>query len=259
MKGLILKEFWLSRKLRIIGLLLYLLFLIFTVLVKLSIVYGNLGHLDEAAQKNVADTAAAVMVFGFTLMLYSSQYSCQIAADGKCRFRSYSFTLPVSERQIVSSVYILNLISFGAMTVLSFVNYGLSCLIFDREFKPIYLIYILAIGGVSFVFNHGRYVLLYRFRNEKKANAIFTVICTAIYFGIMLGFTGWTSSYLEKQGYSMGDDLPDGVMDGFWKDELMHPVKWFEDNGWWVLIALIIGLSCLFWALSIRALKRREN
>lgn len=259
MKGLIYKELYLSRKLRIIGLLLYLLLLIFAVLVKLSIVYGNLGHLDEGAQKGAASAAFYLMTFGLPLVLYASQFNCQIASDEKAHFRNYSFTLPVTEKQIVSSVYILNLIMLGSVTVISFVNYMLACLIYDRDLKPMYLIYILGIGGIIFTLTHGRYTLFYRFRNEKKANTMFTVICMVIYFGIAFGFVGWMNSYIEKQGYTLGDDLPDEVMSGFWKEELLSPVKWLEANGWWVVILAIVGLSVLFWAISIKALKRRGN
>ena len=259
MKGLILKELWLSKKLRIIGLVLYLFFLIFAVLVKLSLLYGNMGHLNAGAQKNAADLTATVMIFAFPLLLYSSQFTCQIVSDGKCRFRTYSYTLPVTERQIVSSVYILNLISLGAMTVLSWLNYGLACLIFDRKFEAVYLIYIFAIGCVTFTIAHGRYVLHYRFRNEKKANGIFSAICTAIYFGAAFGMFGWMNSYIEDQGYSLSDDIPESVMDGFWKDELLGVVKWLDKNGWWLVIVLIVGLCTLFWQLSIKALRRRDN
>lgn len=259
MKGLILKELWLSKKLRIIGLLIYLLMFIFAVLVKLSLLYGNLGHLNEGAQKNAADLTTAVMTFGFPLLLYSSQFSCQIASDEKCRFRLYAHTLPVTEKQIVSSVYILNLISLAVMTLLSFANYGLTCAIFDREFKPMYLIYILAIGGGMFTFTHGRYTLFYRFRNVKKATTVFTVICMGLYFGVAGGFMLWTNSYVEKRGHSLGDNSGEAVLDDFWKEELQRPLLWLESNGWWVLILLMVGLSLLFWRLSIRALKRRDN
>lgn len=260
MKGLILKELWLSKKLRIIGILLYLLMLIFAVLVKLSLLYGNLGHLNEWAQNNAADLTSTIMIFGFPILLYSSQFSCQIASDEKCRFRLLEHTMPVTERQIVSSVYIMNLISLAAMTVMSFANYGLTCAMFDREFKPMYLIYILAIGGGIFTLTHGRYTLFYRFRNEKKANTIFTAICMAIYFGVDGGFFLWINSYVDSKGFSFGsDDLPEGIMEGFWKEEVQPAVNWLGDNGWWLITVLIIGFAGLFWYLSVRALKRRGN
>lgn len=259
MKGLIIKEFYLSRKLRIIGLLLYLLLLIFAVLVKLSILYGNLGHLNEGAQKGAENAVFNLMAFGLPLVLYASQFNCQIASDEKAHFRTYSFTLPVTERQTVSSVYVLNLIMLGAVTVISWLNYGLACLVYDRTFEPMYLIYILGIGGIIFTFSHGRYTLFYRFRNEKKANTFFTVICMAIYIGADFGIMGWINSYIEKQGYSIGDDLPNEVMEGFWDEELKRPLQWIDNNGWWVIILAIVGLSVLFWYLSVRALKRRGN
>ncbi|MBR4622188.1 MAG: ABC-2 transporter permease [Ruminococcus sp.] len=261
MKGLIYKELYLSRKLRIIDLCVFLLLLIMSVLVKLSALYGNIGHLGEASVRGVNGFMFYFLAFTITpVALTLGQMTNTVAEDEKSRFRIFSRTLPVTEKQAVGAVYILNLISLGCCILVNFVMYFAALAMFGGDFKAKDLITIVGINAVLYMLMHFKVALNYLIRNPKKAAGIFALICTAIYFGIAEGIMGLMDRHVSKYGYDLGsDDIPDEVMNSFYKETLMEPFKWLADNAWWLLPTVVLGLCVLSYFLSVKGLKRRDG
>ena len=136
MKGLIYKELFLSIKFRIISLSAYALLFIMCVLVRISSVCGNVA--DMEGRDMLLSTIFQVMALGLPFILYASAFTVQVLNDEKCRFRQYSHTLPLTEKQIVGSVYLLYLILFVAATLAGWVNYFIACAIFGEDLGLIF-------------------------------------------------------------------------------------------------------------------------
>ena len=71
MKGLMLKELYITRKYRTVVLVVYLVLIMLCILVKLSAVYGNIARLAEGGAENVSSVMYYIMVFGGAVLLFS--------------------------------------------------------------------------------------------------------------------------------------------------------------------------------------------
>lgn len=270
MKGLMYKELYLSRKSRIIGAAVYFVVLMLFVMIKLSILYGNLGKLDEGITDNLQSIVYYIMVFGCAIVLFTSQYTSCIHADEKAGFRIYEHTLPVSERAIVGAVYLVNLCFLGVVTLVTYINMFIANALFGKSLEPMYLIYLFGIGCVFFMGMHGKMALDYWLRNPKRSSAIMSCTFFVIYFGAAFGIMGWLNSYYEKLGVDMyGDEMEkEAALDAlgitenqlisrFFDDELMPKVRWIGSNSWWLIPLVLFTLTAVWYFVSVKSLKRR--
>ena len=270
MKGLMLKELYITRKYRTVVLVVYLVLIMLCILVKLSAVYGNIAKLAEGGAENVSSVMYYIMVFGGAVLLFSTITDC-IIPDEKSGFRVYEHTLPVSERKIVGAVYLTNLCFLGAAAVIAYINLALANLIFDREFNAKYLLYILAIGSVFYAVKTVQETVTYRVRKPKVASAVTNALFMLLYLGAGFGLMNWMDSYYRSYGIELyGTDeaqreaalealgISDGqVMTRFFQDKVMEKVRWFGDNIWWLAPTVLLGLTAAGYFLSVKALKRR--
>ena len=261
MKGLIIKEFWLSLKYRIIVISVYALLLLLCILVRLSALYGNIA--DMEGKDMLTNTIFLVMALGLPAVLYLASFSHQIYNDEKCRFRQFSLTLPLTPEEIVRAEFISYLISFGAATVISWLNYFIACAVYSKGTDLKYLLYIVIIGAVLYVFACFNLTLAYRFRNPKKATAIQISICLVLYFGGAFGFIALMDSYFKKRGYDMFSDhedeaVPDSLMAEFMQD-MADKLKWVCEAFWWLFIIVCVSLIYLSYRRSVRSLERRGS
>ena len=270
MKGLMLKELYLSRKLRIIGIAVWFVVILFCVLIRISALYGNIALFGEESAKNAETIAWAIMVFGESLLLYSMQFTNSADADEKSGFRVYEHTLPISEKKIVGAVYLTNLCAFAAVTAVNYITALSACLLFDRSFDPMYLVYILGIGCLAYMLVHFKAALTYMMRNPKKGQMIFTIFCMGIYFGGAFGFMNWFTGYYGRFGVDSGMSEAEkdavleaqgltetSVMNDFLNNEVMGVVRWFGSNAWWLVPVIVGGVTAVCYYLSVRGLKRR--
>lgn len=267
MKGLMLKELYLTRKLRIIGAVVWFVMIVFCMLVRLSALHGNIALLGEKIAENACGTAYYILVFGGTIILYAMQFTNCVLSDEKSGFRIYEHTLPVSETKIVGAMYLVNLAAFGIVTVINWLMYLLANAVFDRPLKAMYLLYIPVIGCVEYLMVHLIAVVNYNIRSAKKASAVKCALGMGLYFLVGFGFMNWYDSYAEKiTGLSIYAEeaeknvrmeelgLSDiGLMNGFFKDEFLPNARFIGYNCLWI-VPLLIAV-CYF--ASVRGLKRR--
>ena len=264
------KELYLSRKTRIIGAVVFGVVLMLFVMIKLSILYGNLGKLDKSITDNVQNTVYYIMVFGGAVVLYVSQFTSCIQSDEKSGFRIYEHTLPVSERSIVGAVYLVNLCFLGAVTLVIFINMFIANALFGKSLDPMYLVYLFGIGCAFFMGVHGKMALDYWFRNQKKSTTVMSTIFMTLYFGAAFGLMGWIRSYYKKLGVDLFGDAVDkeaaldalgvtetDILNSFLQDEIMTKVRWIGDNSWWLIPLVLFTLTAVWYFVSVKALKRR--
>ena len=261
MKGLMYKELFLSKKYRIITLSVYFIMLVMCILVKISSVCGNIANME--GKNMLLNTIFIVMGLALPAVLCGTCFTSQILNDEKCRFRQYSHTLPLTEKQIVGSLYIFNLIMFGIYLLAGWLNYFLACAVFDRNVDLKYLLYIFIIGIMSFTafcFNSSN---SYRFRSAKICTAIIVSVCIIAYLGIGFGFICLMNHYFKKRGYDMFSDdsdkeVPDALMVDFGED-FSKCLRWTGTHFWWLIVLAVAALVFFSFRRSVRALERRGN
>ena len=262
MKGLIIKDFFLSLKYRIIVLSVYFMLLLLCILVKISSLYGNIA--DMKGRDMLTNSIFQVMALGLPAVLYLASFVHQIYNDEKCRFRQFSLTLPLSPEEIVGAEYICYLISFGAATVISWLNYFLACAVYGNDIEPKYLLYIFIIGAVLLMTSCLNLALAYRLRNQKKGAAIQISVCLVLYFGGSAGFVALMDHYFKKRGYALFSDnyddeaVPDSLMTEFMQ-YMADKIKWICETFWWLFILAGISLIFLSYRRSVRSFERRGS
>ena len=270
MKGLILKELYLTRKFRTVVFIVYLVLVMLCILVKLSAVYGNIAKLSEGIPENVSSIMYYIMVFGGAVILFSA-FTDSIIPDEKSGFRIYEHTLPVSERRIVGAVYLTNLCFLGGATVLAYIDLVIANLIFGMEFNAKYLLYIFAIGSVMYVIKTVNEAITYNVRKPNVAALATTLTLFLLYLGAAFGCIKWMNSYYKSFGidiYEMDEAQREAALDvlgigegqiltRFVKDEVLPKVRWLGDNIWWIAPTVLLGITARSFFFSVRALKRR--
>ena len=122
-KALIYRELYISRKYYITNILVGLLFMVMGILVRLSMLYGNLAKLEEELF-DLVDT------FTYYMLTYMISYAAfnlvdntdVILSDFRSNWRMLSFTLPVTPMKQILAKYIIKLGAFCAAMVISVVN-----------------------------------------------------------------------------------------------------------------------------------------
>ena len=270
MKGLMLKELYLTRKYRIVVLAVYLVLIFLCILVRLSAVYGNIAKLSEGIAENVSSVMYYIMVFGGAVLLFST-FTDYVIPDEKSGFRVYEHTLPVTEKSIVGAVYMTNLCFLGGATLVAYINLLIANLIFGMEFNAKYLLYIFAIGCVMYVVRTIQEAITYRVRKPNVAAMVMTLMFTLLYLGAAFGLNRWMNSYYNSYGidiYEMDEAQREAALDAlgigegqiitrFFQDEVMRVARWFGDNIWWLAPTVLLGITALSFFISVKALKRR--
>lgn len=261
MKGLMYKEWFLSKKYRVITLSIYVLMLIMCILVRISSVCGNIANMEGKGMLN--DKFFIIMGLALPAVLCGMSFTSQTLNDEKCRFRQYSHTLPLTEKQIVGSLYIFNLIMLGIYMLAGWLNYFLACAVFGKDIDLKYLLYIFIIGILFFTvccFNTSN---AYRFRSPKICAAIITSICIIAYLGLAGAFVYLMYSYCKDRGYDLfaddsDEEVPDALIIDF-NEDLSRCLRWTGTHFCWLIVLAVAALIYFSFRRSVRALERRGS
>ena len=261
MKGIMIKELFLSKKITIIGLATYLIAFIMFVLVKLSILYGNIGKLPENTIKTAELTLYYIMPLGLAFILYASVMTNNTKSDIASKWNVYAYTLPLSEKQIIGASYIYNALLFAAATIINFIVYFIALGLYGDKFDYSMLFIIVGIGALCFVIlGLNKFFMLLFKGNTTKARTVLCCIYMGLYFGIFFGIGQYITHFYESRGYKLDDqdNWPPEASVEFQK-HVTRLGATIKDNLWWSVPLILITLGVLFYALSVMALKRREK
>lgn len=265
MKGLIYRELYLARKSYIGGMIVVAMFIVLGVLIRLSLVCGNLADLDAETYKMV--DMASYIVFSYLPLLL---LLVPLAGDGgvaisdyKSKWMLYAYTLQYSEKQMAAVKYIIKisllLLGFG----LAFCNLclfgglsgqgirGTDTVIVDGiilenmqwNSVKILLIVMMLVTAVSAFATP----LLLRY---KSTNAVIIRICAVaivLYFVVMGMFSASLADIVASQ-------LPEMEV----LNQLFGIVLQFRDRLAMVApFVIVITLALGYW-LTVKQLKKRE-
>lgn len=261
MKGIMFKEFFLSKKFTVFGLATYFIAFTMFVLVKLSILYGNIGKLPPKTVATAESVLYYVMPLSLALVLYVSVMTNNTKHDITSKWNRYAYTLPLSEKQIIGASYLYNAVGFCAVTIINFIVYFIALALYGDKFDYRMLFIIMGIGALCFVVLGLNKLFMLIFKgNTSRSRTVLCCIYMGLYFGIGLGVGQYITHFFESRGYELDDqdNWPPEASAEFEK-HIAKIVETVKDNLWWSVPIILITLGVIFFTLSVKALKRREN
>ncbi len=264
MKGLIFKEIYLSRKKIFISLGIYFFLMLLCVLVKLSAVHGNLRLLSEEAVKNTTTITFYLAVFG-TVLALSGFVADNINSDIVSRWSKFQRSTAMTEKQVVSAAYISTGLMLLSMTAIHTLMTLMLCAVFDKTFHVYFILAFFAFAFITFIMFAYRLFCFYRFRQQKKAQLVWTATFFCLYLAVCLAVFGRLLTYQDKAktenaalAAKMG--VPEDSFDSmdlakYIKDDF-SAIKDFFVSYWWIFAILLITLAVVLYVVSISALKR---
>ena len=255
MKGLIYRELYLSRKPIFMMLLAYVVFVGMLSLVIISTYAGNLAQDPEAPL--MRDNLYSQMYFyaGFIAIIgVIYGHNDLIEKDYKSKWQLYSYTLPVSEKKIIASKFIVR----GGLLFTGFLLAVLAEVIFAAaakksvnasHFKNILLILLLygpiCMADIPFML---------RMKSQAKSAAVGVALFTPVMAALIYG-TYKFIKFCTEEGKRL---YPDMDSDAAVKKVAMPYIIKGRDIAMWIapfFLAAVVVI-CYFWA--VKELKRRR-
>ncbi len=264
MKGLIFKEIYLTRKKIYISLGIYFFLMLLCVLVKLSAVHGNLRLLSEEAVRNTTTITFYLAVFG-TLLALSGFVADNINSDIVSRWSNFQRSTPMTEKQVVSAAYVSTGLMLLSMLVIHILMTLMLCAVFGETFHAYFILVFFAFAFLTFIMYAYRLFCFYRFRQQKKAQFVFTATFFCLYLAVCFAIIGRLLAYQEKaKAENPQLDVETGLssealnnMDILkYLKEDFNAVKDLFISYWWILAVLLIALAVVLYLVSVNALKR---
>ena len=255
MKGLIYREFYLSRKPILMMLLAYVIFVGMLSLVIISTYAGNLAQDPEAPLMRDSFYSQMYIYAGFIALIgVTYGHNDIIEKDYKSRWQLYSYTLPVNEKKIIASKFIVR----GGLLLTGFLLAVLAEIIFaaaakrsasPEHFKNILLMLMLyglvCVGDIPFML---------RMKSQAKAAAVGIAIFTPVMAALIYG-TYKFIKYCVAEGKRLYPDMDSELAV---KKVAMPYITKCCDIAMWIapffLVAVVV--LCYFWA--VKELKRRR-
>ena len=250
MKGLIYRELYLIRKTTVLTLIAYFIFVAMMSLVCISTYAGNLRGEEgviEAFYPQAYFYAACIALVG---MGYG--HNDIVQQDYQSHWQLYSYTLPVSEKKIIASKFIVRGILLLAGLVLAVVaelilSTAARMPVSFPHIKNILIICALMTVGFSEI------PLMLRFKNQNKAATIILIACAPIIAAMF--YFGWKFvKFCMAEATRLYGEATDETM-----AKVFEP--YFDkvrDIGFIVAPFFAAGMLLLFFCWSVKELKRRR-
>lgn len=256
MKGLIYRELYLARKTYIFGLLSYFVFLLFGVLTRLSILYGNLARLDEESFRSINSASywiftllPAVLIF-FTLMGEGGV----IVSDYQAKWNTFACTFPVSEKKQAAIKYGIKAVALVLSLIFSVINAAVISTLCDKDFDLGMLKYILMIMTAAVLVSCASTPMLIKY---KSSNAVAgrimgaaVVLSTAAVFYIKKLAADYAGSHS-----GMEEDELTALM----TDKILALAEKIRDIFFIAMPFLLAAAFVLGYFFTVKLLKRREK
>ena len=259
LRGLIFRELYLGRKNIILMVLIWIIFVAVGILMRLSMLYGNMANMPEA---DLADAEPALYnIFTYlpilVLMFANGPFEKNIFSDYKSKWSLFVYTTPVSEYKYVGAKFLL-------MTVMSFVTFALSlansavlCKLNGKTFDGKIILNVLYIVLIMLILFLVFCTLAYRFRSEKKTGIVQAGGIAVLYasamgavFYFMHRFNQAHPGISEEEAATLLNSYKDSLCDR--ANEIISTAKPF-------LLTVLTALIVLLYFFCVKAMKRRES
>lgn len=254
MKGLIYRELYLSRKAIILSLLIYVMMMTMMSLVFISTYAGNLAGTGFGAEimGQIYPTAYLFVSFAAVLGLMYGHNEI-IDKDYKSRWQLYSYTLPVSEKKIAASKFIVRGILIATGLVLAVLSEVILSAAAKKSVNTEHLknIFLLVMVMSLFIIETP---LILRYKTGMKAGSVLVGVLAPAFAGMGYGIYKFVRFCL-KRGRELYPDLD--ADKAIMKVAMSYVTKW-RDTAMYIMPVLCVAalVGCYFW--TVRELKRRR-
>lgn len=259
-KSLIYRELYISRKFYITSILVGLLFMVMGILVRLSMLYGNLAGLDDETF-NLVDM---LTYYGLTYMISYAAFSLiddnsVILSDFRSSWRMFSYTLPVTPVKHILAKYIIKLGAFCFAMVLSIANGAIIGAFSGRDFGMPQILDFFILANFWLLVNLFRGPIMLASRTEKgfqAANWGFIIPLAAIMLPLM---NKVTTTMAEIGAESESEGLNADQQMFLVQEKLIGFLAELHDKivVWMPLLTVV--LLVLGFVICVQCLKRREG
>ena len=255
MKGLIYREVYLIRKPVSMMLIAYVIFLVMFSLIMISTYAGNLAK-DDSAQDTCKYLYSMMYIYAACIAIGGAVlgHNDMIEKDYKSKWQLYSYTLPLNEKKVAASKFIVR----GGLLLIGFVLAVLADIILSAAAKkPIsfshfknMLLVLLLYGAVCIA----DIPLLLRMKSQAKAIAVALAVLAPIFAGLAYG--GYK---FIKFCYAEGARLYPGMADdSSMKKVAMSYLSEYRETLMWAAPFIFAGSAALCYFLTVKELKRRR-
>lgn len=250
MKGLIYRELYLIRKTLILSLLAYFIFVAMMFLVCISTYAGNLKGEEgviEIFYPQAYFYAACIALVG---MGYG--HNDVIQKDYQSRWQLFSYTLPVSDRKIIASKFIVRGILLLAGLVLALLAEVIIAAAAKMPVSADHIKNIFIIGAVMTV-GFSEIPLMLRFKNQNKG-AVVTLFALAPFMAAFVYFAWKFTKFCMSEAVRLYGEATDETM-----AKVFAP--YFDKARTICFIAapfFVVGVVALFYVWALKEYRRRR-
>lgn len=246
MKGLLRRQWYLSRKsfLMLSAIVCGLLFM--EILVRLSLQYGNLANIENKDDLDEVTYCIFIMLNTFCCMkIFSSDYHV-IQSDCEVGWRKFGYTLPVSEKLQAGATIVWVALGSVLGFAVSFLNYFILTFVSSRPVDKAFLWAIPAVGMLCILTECMRIPITYRFGKGSISDAIIIALIFILTSVISKTIVPYINSFSETH--------PEIIDKDAWFAEQVKSllVQWG-----WVCPVLIVVAFVSSWLISARILEKR--
>lgn len=260
MGSLIYRELYIGRKFYITNILVVLLFILMCSLVRLSMLYGNLAHLDNETFELI-DT---ITYYAFTYIVAYGAFSILddpgvILSDYRSNWRIFSYSLPVSPAKRVLVKYIIKLGAFCTAMLLSIINGCIIAAFAGRDFGTDQILNFFLLVNFWLIVDLLRAPMMLRARSEKgfqmSGMAGYFIVMAAIMFPVLGKVTMLMAEIaMESEQNELSDDdamfIMQQRMTEFLGDLHNRVLVWMP--------LLTVAIIAVGFIICVQILKRRE-
>ncbi|MBO7473434.1 MAG: ABC-2 transporter permease [Ruminococcus sp.] len=250
MKGLIYRELYLIRKTIVITLLVYFIFVAMMSLVCISTYAGNLKGVDgviETFYPQAYFYAACIALVG---MGYG--HNDIIQKDYQSRWQLFSYTLPVSDRKIIASKFIVRGILLLTGLVLAILAEVIIAAAAKMPVSADHIKNILILGAVM-TLCFSEIPLMLRFKNQNKG-AVVTLLATSPFMAACFYFAWRFTKFCMSEAERLYGEVNDKTM-----AKVLTP---YFDKAREICFIIapffVVGVIALLYVWSLKEYRRRR-
>ena len=267
MKGIIIKELYISRKKFCIIIATYFVLMLMWILIRMSCLYGNIGKYAGDGAKDVSETTYYFAVFGMLAVIVGCVIN-NLNADIMSRWCVFQKTLPMTSKQLVGAAYLTNAVTISVSTLIHLIMTLVLSAVFGISFQVYYLGVFAAFAVVLFFGNAVAMYPYYRSRNIKKGKFVNVALMCIIYFGAYLATYFYAASIGQKahdEICQMAEKMNVKVSqlpvteDSLAEEYMISDLAKVKDtliNSWWLFLIAAAGLIVVVFFMSAKAMDR---
>lgn len=251
MRGLIYKELILSKKNFLVMGGMALGFLAIEIMIFLSTYYGNLAKMDDVEDQRAVFFSLFLLTMSIIFFGVFGDNGVT-ESDFKTKWYMFGYTLPVSEYKLAAIKVGKIFVGTVAGLILSLMNLVLLSGLSGEKIEKAYVYYMMAVGFGFLLVNCIAMPLVYRFRKEKTAFLVLTVLYAVVMAAAMLFMKNYTKSFAAKH-----PELTEDQIDGALGNEMLAMLKSFIAHWGWTIPLLIVAVTAVSYLCTVKAMKRR--